>query len=199
MALHGLSGRPARRRAALCSWWGARRRTGPQRPANSSARCHPVASARALPGSCRRLADETLHHRPTRLSTVQHGTRAEPMTVQHNSARATTARHGGQTSAAILPTSRSTTAQHARPQLVTRPRQNLGLCSTYAYWRLRPVTPSSGFHNLVSLVRFQPGAPVTAQIAQRLAPPLDLAALGRSHLLERRFGLRCSGASTAAA
>src|SRR5450756_1808078 len=37
--------------------------------------------------------------------------------------------------------------------------QNLGLCSTFAHEALRPVTPSACFLNLVSLVRFQPGAP----------------------------------------
>jgi hypothetical protein len=39
------------------------------------------------------------------------------------------------------------------------PAQNLGLCSTFAHEALRRVTPSSGFLNPVSLVRFQPGAP----------------------------------------
>ena len=42
--------------------------------------------------------------------------------------------------------------------------QNPGLCSTISPERPPPVTPSSGFLNLVSLVRFQPGAPLSACI-----------------------------------
>src|SRR5450759_2089619 len=40
--------------------------------------------------------------------------------------------------------------------------QNLGSCSTIAHRALRAMTPSAGFPNLVSLVRFQPGAPLLA-------------------------------------
>jgi hypothetical protein len=42
---------------------------------------------------CRRIADETPRHSPSRLSTTQHRARAEPWTVQHLCARGTTARH----------------------------------------------------------------------------------------------------------
>jgi hypothetical protein len=40
--------------------------------------------------------------------------------------------------------------------------QNLGLCSTFAHVRPSPVMPAASFLDLVSLVRFQPGAPLLA-------------------------------------
>jgi hypothetical protein len=45
------------------------------------------------PGSCRRIADKTPHHGPSRLNTPQHERLAEPWTVQHSRVRMTTARH----------------------------------------------------------------------------------------------------------
>src|SRR5450759_2206506 len=62
--------------------------------------------------------------------------------------------------AAAMPTRRPTTAQHGSTRLSMKPAQNLGSCSTFAYCPPQPITPSSCFLNLVSLVRFQPGAPV---------------------------------------
>ena len=64
--------------------------------------------------------------------------------------------------AAALPTRRLPTAQHARARPITKLGQNLGLCSTIAHGTPRVRTPSACFLNLVSLVRFQPGAPLSA-------------------------------------
>ena len=63
------------------------------------------------------------------------------------------------TSADEKPTRRLATVRHGQALDGIAARQNLGPCSTIAHWRLPLVTPSSGFLNLVSLVRFQPGAP----------------------------------------
>ena len=54
----------------------------------------------------------------------------------------------------ILPIRRLITPEHG-----PAPSRNLGLCSIFAHTAPRPVTPAARFLNLVSLVRFQPGAP----------------------------------------
>ena len=60
-------------------------------------------------------------------------------------------------------TRRLVTAEHSRAQRSTWPAQNLGPCSTFAHEAIRATTPSSCFLNLVSLVRFPPGAPPLSQ------------------------------------
>jgi hypothetical protein len=63
------------------------------------------------------------------------------------------------TTAAALPTRCLPTARYAPAQAGTESRQNLALCSTIRHETAPPVIPYAWFLNLVSLVRFQPGAP----------------------------------------
>jgi len=61
-----------------------------------------------------------------------------------------------------MPTRRATTAEHGREPASTGSARNLGPCSTIGSARTWPVTPDWCFLNLVSEVRFLPGAPQTA-------------------------------------
>ena len=53
----------------------------------------PAPSTAAAQSACRRDADETARHSPTRLNTAQYRPRAEALTVQHLCAQAATPRH----------------------------------------------------------------------------------------------------------
>ena len=66
------------------------------------------------------------------------------------------------TIADILPTRRLTTAHHVRAQPSIGTAQKPGLCGTIAHGSSCTVTDATCFLNLVSLVRFQPGAPLLA-------------------------------------
>jgi hypothetical protein len=48
------------------------------------------AASATIPANCRRIADETAHHGPSRPSTLHHRVQAEPWTVQHLCARCAT-------------------------------------------------------------------------------------------------------------